>query len=407
MANKNKKAASAAQEAAKVAAAPKPEQKAPEVTQEEAQILKMGNVLKNSARMSADSKAIVANLLQKRVIENPNAPEQVVDGASVVIDAMLADVIVTGVAMGEDVFAMIIRKDENKYLALQSMLNAQGITIPAFKTLPAPTAEQLQKAGVNLLPAESVVVAVDKKDVDKKVVEKKKKELKAEASKPSLDPTKIKDENINFYSAYLNVQAKGDKKEEEKVAALSKEEILQKITDIIGPATFVVNGMMYQPCRATNETGVPVSAFCIVKRMFETSKVFNDKMDDEFIAAVKEHSTDSATYVNGGMMYGIRQDNTNYFKPTILEEGGEPVLPEEDAKLIEWLYSADRKRGDMIIIDCASSVKIFYYIDVIPGYQNDIRTDMITEKYNDWYNGLINDPSYSTVVNNGLIDFFT
>ena len=129
--------------------------------------------------------------------------------------------------------------------------------------------------------------------------------------------------------------------------------------------------------------------------------------EDEFIAAVKEHSTDSATYVNGGMMYGIRQDNTNYFKPTILEEGGEPVLPEEDAKLIEWLYSADRKRGDMIIIDCASSVKIFYYIDVIPGYQNDIRTDMITEKYNDCYNGLINDPSYSTVVNNGLIDFFT
>lgn len=310
MANKNKKAASAAQEAAKVAAAPKPEEKAPEVTQEEAQILKMGNILKNSSRMSADSKAIVANLLQKRVIENPNAPEQVVDGASVVIDAMLADVIVTGVAMGEDVFAMIIRKDENKYLALQSMLNAQGITIPAFKTLPAPTAEQLQKAGVNLLPAESVVVAVDKKDVDKKVVEKKKKELKAEASKPSLDPTKIKDEKdlknnltyifvdsnstpterilkaINFYSAYLNVQAKGDKTEEEKVAALSKEEILQKITDIIGPATFVVNGMMYQPCRATNETGVPVSAFCIVKRMFETSKVFNDKMDDEFIAAV-------------------------------------------------------------------------------------------------------------------------
>ena len=100
MANKNNKAASAAKEAAKVAAAPKEEKKAPEVTQEEAQILKMGNVLKNSARMSADSKAIVANLLQKRVIENPNAPEQVVDGASVVIDAMLADVIVTGVAMG-------------------------------------------------------------------------------------------------------------------------------------------------------------------------------------------------------------------------------------------------------------------------------------------------------------------
>lgn len=311
MANKNKKAASAAQEAAKIAAAPKEEtKKTPQVTEEEAQILKMGNMLKNSNRMSADSKAIVANLLQKRVIENPNAPEQVIDGASVVIDAMLADVIVTGVAMGEDVFAMIIRKDENKYLALQSMLNAQGISLPAFKTLPAPTDDQLKAAGVNLLPAESVVVAVEKKNVDKKVIEKKKQELKAAAKKPSLDPTKIKDEKelkenltfifvdsnstpterilkaINFYSAYLNVQAKGDKAEEEKVAALSKEDLLQQITELIGPATFVMSGMMYQPCRATNETGVPVSAFCIVKRMFETSKVFNDKMDDEFIAAV-------------------------------------------------------------------------------------------------------------------------
>lgn len=129
--------------------------------------------------------------------------------------------------------------------------------------------------------------------------------------------------------------------------------------------------------------------------------------EDEFIAAVKEYSTDSSTYMNGGLMYGIRQDNTDYFKPTVLEAGGDPVLPEEDAALIEWLYSADRKAGDMTIIKCASSVKIFYYLDVIPGYQNEIRTEMVSERYEDWYNTLINDPSYSTVVNNGLIDFFT
>lgn len=310
MANKNKKAASAAQEAAKVAAAPKPEQKAPEVTQEEAQILKMGNALKNSDYMSSEAKVIAANLLQKRVVENPNALEQVVNGANVVIDAMLADIIVTRVVAGEDIFALVLRKDENKYAALQSFLSAQGISLPAFKTLPAPTEDQIRTAGVHLLPAESIAVPIDKKNIDKKVIEKKKQELKTAAKKPSLDPTKIKDEKelkenltfifvdsnstpterilkaINFYSAYLNVQAKGDKAEEEKVAALSKEDLLQQITELIGPAPFVMSGMMYQPCRATNETGVPVSAFCIVKRMFETSKVFNDKMDDEFIAAV-------------------------------------------------------------------------------------------------------------------------
>lgn len=311
MANKNKKAASAAQEAAKIAAAPKEEtKKTPHVTEEEAQILKMGNTLKNADYFSSDGKAIVANLLQKRVVENPNALEQVINGANVVIDAMLADIIVTRVVAGDDVFALVLRKDENKYAALQAFLSAQGISLPAFKTLPAPTEDQIRTAGVNLLPAESIAVPIDKKNVDKKVIEKKKQELKAAAKKPSLDPTKIKDEKelkenltfifvdsnstpterilkaINFYSAYLNVQAKGDTAEEEKVAALSKEDLLQQITELIGPAPFVMSGMMYQPCRATNETGVPVSAFCIVKRMFETSKVFNDKMDDEFIAAV-------------------------------------------------------------------------------------------------------------------------
>lgn len=309
---KKEKAASAAKEAAKQAA-PKVEPKKETVstqTPEDAKIAEMGEILKNKQRLSPDSKVIVANLLQKRVIENPDANSFMVDGANIVIDAMLADVIVTGVAQGDDVFAMIIRKDENKYLALQSMLASQGITVPTFKNLPTPTADQLAKAGINLLPAESAVVVIDKKNVEKKVVEKKKKELKAAAEKPNLDPTKIKNEyelkkaltfiyvdsnttpterilkSIDFVTAYKNVQAKGDKAEEEKVAALTKEDILREVTQIIGPATFVINGIMYQPCRVTNETRLPVSAFCLVKRMFDTSKMFNEKMDDSFIAAV-------------------------------------------------------------------------------------------------------------------------
>lgn len=310
MAKDKKKAASAAKMAAEQAAPEVTVEKKAEMSPEEEGILEANNFLKSKQKLSPDCKVIAANLMQKRYVDNPEVPSVVADGANIAIDALLADVMVTSIATNDDVFAMIIRRDESKYLAIQSFLGTQGITIPAYKTLPSPTQEQLKKHGVNLLPAESAIVTVSSKNVSKEVIAKKKKEIETINKKPNLDPTKVKDEAelkdsltyifvdssctiverilkaINFMSAYLNIQAKGNKEEEEAVKNLSKEDILNKVTETIGPATFVMNGLMYQPCKATNETRVPVSAFCMIKRMFETSKMFNEKMDDAFVAAV-------------------------------------------------------------------------------------------------------------------------
>ena len=88
-------------------------------------------------------------------------------------------------------------------------------------------------------------------------------------------------------------------------------------------------------------------------------------------------------------------------------DGSDPVLAPEDEKLIAWLFDPARKKGDMYIIDCVSSVKLFYFCDNLPKYQSQIRDTLTAENYNAWYTGVISDTSYSTIVHHGLIDFFS
>ena len=133
-----------------------------------------------SGSLSQDGKAITANLVQKRWVEGDNIPEGIRQGAGVIVDAFLGDIIVTSIAQGNSVFAGIIARDEKKYLAIKAALAEQGISLPEFKALPAPTDEQLKAAGVHLLPSEvanTAAVVVTAENVDKKAVEKKKKEM--------------------------------------------------------------------------------------------------------------------------------------------------------------------------------------------------------------------------------------
>ena len=126
--------------------------------------------------------------------------------------------------------------------------------------------------------------------------------------------------------------------------------------------------------------------------------------EDQFIEYVKKYSTDSSTFVTGGYTSGIKESS---FEATVINEAGDTALPEEDQKLKDWLFDPARKAGDMYIIDCVDSVKLYYFCDSMPAYQDTIRMEMISENYTTWYNATISDASYSTVVNHGLIDFFT
>ncbi len=128
----------------------------------------------------------------------------------------------------------------------------------------------------------------------------------------------------------------------------------------------------------------------------------------DFIEMAKKYTQNSSDLLTGGYHSGITEDNETYFPRTYMNENDEEaVLADEDKQLMDWLYAPERKNGDMIIIKCVNSVKLFYFCDSVPAWKSSLRSSMTTEKYDTWYNGMVGDESYYTVINHGLIDFFT
>ena len=85
-------------------------------------------------------------------------------------------------------------------------------------------------------------------------------------------------------------------------------------------------------------------------------------IEDQFIELAKKYSTDSSTFLTGGYVSGIKIGS---FEETVINKAGDTALPEEDQKLRDWLFDPARQPGDMYIIDCVDSVKLFYFCDSI------------------------------------------
>lgn len=279
---------------------------APE-TKEEAKVLTQVMDAAKSNHLSQDSKVMLAYLTQKRWVENPNLPATLIEGANVITDALMADTIVTSIAKGDEAFTMLIRNDESKYIAIAAALNTFGITMPAFKELPAPSEDQLKKIGVKLLPAETKVVTVNKQNIDKSVIEQKKKEVAIEKKNPTTDPTKIENETqlkealqsllmnmketpdgriqnaVAFYQAYLELQAqKSENKDEEikRIKDLSRPVLLKQISELLGNCTYALDGMGKLFAKAAIESNSPVVPF----KMYKTaSKGTPDEIAAEMV----------------------------------------------------------------------------------------------------------------------------
>lgn len=279
---------------------------APE-TKEEAKVLTQVMDAAKSNHLSQDSKVMLAYLTQKRWVENPNLPTTLVEGANVITDALMADTIVTSIAKGDEAFTMLIRNDESKYIAIAAALNTFGITMPAFKELPAPSEDQLKKIGVKLLPAETKVVTVNKQNIDKAAIEQKKREVAVAKKNPTTDPTKIENETqlkealqsllmnmketpdgriqnaVAFYQAYLELQAqKSENKDEEikRIKGLSRPVLLKQISELLGNCTYALDGMGKLFAKAAIESNSPVVPF----KMYKTaSKGTSDEIAAEMV----------------------------------------------------------------------------------------------------------------------------
>lgn len=126
--------------------------------------------------------------------------------------------------------------------------------------------------------------------------------------------------------------------------------------------------------------------------------------ENKFIELVKEHSTDMETILAGGYTSGVKQSD---FRRVETEDDPEGELTPEKQALVDWLFDPARKKGDMVIIDCVSSVNLYYFCGCDTNWKENVRTDLIADEYTKWYNELTSDSSYSTIVNHGLIDFFS
>ena len=317
MAKGNKSAAKMAAEQQAAA------QQAPETKTQQANDPSLGTIVNNmkNGSLSQDGKAITASLVQKRWVEGENIPEGVRQGAGNIVDAFLADIIVTDIAQGSSVFYGIVARDEAKYLTIKTALAEQGISLPEFKALPAPTNEQLQKAGMKLLPGQTVdnvaVLAVPAENVDKKAVEKKKGELKViqkavsspeqvendEQLKASLAAMLIRpnatgpdgidarvQRTINFYRTYLSIQANkmedADKKQARlnELKAMTTVDLLKEISTIVGSCPFVIHGGSYKLRSVLAQTGNPIDPFCLYRRT--AASVKNGTADDQTVADI-------------------------------------------------------------------------------------------------------------------------
>jgi len=310
MGNKNKKSA-AEQAAAKAAEQQTATVETPATQQEDLSFTKILNLSKNKKGLSNDSKVILANLVHEAWVQDEDYAS-VRESAKVIRDGFMGDAIVTSIIEGNDAFAWIIRNDEKRYLAVKQILAEQGINLPEFKALPAPTKEQLKLAGAVDQTIEGTrIVTVTRDDVSKEAKDKKKKEKAIEETNPTTNPAEIQNEKqlaaslsnlltkssenldvriktvINFYRGYLTIQAnKAENKEEElkKVKEMSRSEMLAKIAEIVGPCPFALDGhgKMFRNLLVKNNT--IITPFCLYRRTARNTE--KDPIDDNFVADI-------------------------------------------------------------------------------------------------------------------------
>ena len=396
---KNKKSAapSAAQQAAAQQIAPEVGNNIPAVVTEPVQILNK----EQRSGLSQDSKVTYANLLQRRYVDNPNKEkygEAFLVGVDTMIDALVLDIAVGELACNSSATGLIIRAKEENYAKFASMAAKMGVMLPAYKSLPKPTIEQLQSAGLsNLLPNQAALVVINDKTVSDEAKKKKKAERAVE-QKVHLDPTQVENEEqlkqqltqcflgsetpterirkaINFYNSYLTVQAnKAENKEEalKKVKETSRMDMLREITNIVGECTFAMTGFAHYLNDLTNKTGSPVSAFCAYKRASaKTEKDLSDSFVADIVKILVNWSNTTAIAQQNKMIAACRRNIKKLEENK--DKNGNAIAAEQTA------IRAHESEiiGMQAIVECVNNPKF----DIATNLEADYTSEETSQKY--------------------------
>jgi len=273
-----------------------------------------------TSSMTQSDKVLYASILQQRrgELKTENAPESIINGFTMLEDATLLDVGLTEIVKGNSTIGLIVRGNEANYATFQALAAALHVKVPAFKSLPAPTKEQLKEAGITgIEPTNAKFLALEKKDVDAETIDKKKKEvalIEAAKTKDYLtDHTKIEtDEQLKealsfqlvnskiispldrlittaqFYRSYLEAHAEkaaDPKAELAKIHEFTLADLLQDISTMV-PPSFTAEGFGKLLCKRIADTQSVIPAFEMLKRCGKNRKTGAFRFSDEEVAAM-------------------------------------------------------------------------------------------------------------------------
>lgn len=117
--------------------------------------------------------------------------------------------------------------------------------------------------------------------------------------------------------------------------------------------------------------------------------------ENSFTELAKKYSTDTIAFT-GGLTKGVNADTYKSDSATEVEK-----------QLSDWLLSADRKPGDMIIIKNIDSVALYYFKESQPAWEASLADSNATSKYNEWYSTLTAKAGNGYTLNLGNVEFAT
>ena len=118
--------------------------------------------------------------------------------------------------------------------------------------------------------------------------------------------------------------------------------------------------------------------------------------ESSFINLVKLHSDDSDTAVAGGLKTNVTAASIATDSPT-----------EAETALTTWLFSADRKAGDMTIIEDVDGVTLYYFQKTLPAWEATLYESNASTEYTTWYTALAAAEGNGYTLNMGAIKFAT
>ena len=227
-------------------------------------------------------------------------PQDTVDKINKITAIGQVAILTNEIMIAQTPFAVAMRVSQLE--AIKEVAPMLGVTIDT-KALPAPDAQ-----GVVELPSDAVKVS---KEAQKAV----KEEQAAAAEKVELDPTKIDSEEnlkksllnilvkgngsenlydkiataINFYEAYLGIQAGKSEDPESARAALkdkSRVDLLSEIAHLLGKCTFTIGGIARFMYENTERTKSPVVAFCTLRDASLNKKTGMPQIEDQLVADI-------------------------------------------------------------------------------------------------------------------------